>query len=43
MAGQSAWMDSVEEHREVLEQLSETDLPLSDDARRLLEEYEKHD
>lgn len=30
--------DPVEEHRETLEKLAATDLPLSEDARRLLEE-----
>lgn len=35
------WKDAVERHRETLEKLSESDLPLSDDAERLLEEYEQ--
>lgn len=36
----SDWIDSVERHRETLEKLADSDLPLSDDAAQLLEEYE---
>jgi hypothetical protein len=32
------WRDSVEEHRDTLERLAESDLPLSDDAEQLLAE-----
>ncbi|MFB6225187.1 MAG: hypothetical protein ABEI13_01900 [Candidatus Paceibacteria bacterium] len=33
-----AWEESVEEHRETLEKLANSDLPLSEEARQLLEE-----
>lgn len=33
------WVEAVEEHKETLEKLADDDLPLSDDARRLLREY----
>jgi len=34
----ASWQESVEEHRETLEKLAESDLPLSEEARKLLEE-----
>jgi len=34
------WKDSVDRHRETIETLAESDLPLSDDMEQLLEEYE---
>jgi len=30
------WVESVEEHRETLEKLAETETPLAEDARELL-------
>jgi len=36
-----AWKEAVDRHRDTLETLADTDLPLSKDARELLEEYER--
>jgi len=36
----SDWRESVAEHRETLQKLAESDLPLSEDAHRLLKEAE---
>jgi len=33
------WQESVEEHRETIEKIAETDTPLADDMQQLLEEY----
>lgn len=35
-----AWIESVEEHRETLAKLADSDLPLSDEAEQLLREAE---
>lgn len=32
------WLESVEEHRETLEKLADSELPLSDECRELLAE-----
>ena len=32
------WRESVEEHRDTLRKLADSDLPLSEDARKLLKE-----
>ena len=36
----TGWRDSVEEHREAMEQWADSDLPLSDEFAQLLEEYD---
>lgn len=41
MADAHRWAEAVEENRETLEKIAESDLPLADDARRLLDEAEE--
>jgi hypothetical protein len=36
----SDWRDSFEEHEGIIRRIAETDLPLSKDMQRLIEEYE---
>jgi len=36
-----SWIDSVEEHKETIEKLAQSDLPLSGEMEQLLEEYRR--